>query len=489
MNPERLGAIDVTYLDAEEPRVPLHVASLAIFEAGPLLDGEGRLRLGELQERIERRLGLLPRLRQRVQRVPGGVARPVWVDDEGFDITRHVDAVELPAPGDDAALLHLVEELLMVPLDRSHPLWHLRFVTGLSCNRVALVERAHHAMVDGVSGVDVSMVLLDTEPGAPVDGEKTWQPEPAPTPAALVVAGLADRVAAPLSAAIRVARSVLHPDQLIGGIRQTASALGTLGRSGWLAPKAPTNEQVGATRQILVTRVPFDDLQAAAARAGTTVNDVVLSVVAGGVRTLFESRGEPVPAGRVLKTLIPVSLRDESHAMTLGNRVGGMFANLPIGIADCGERLAAVHEITTELKASPEAATSSALLGLADLLPLSAARAIGRAVHHQPFVNTVITNVPGPPFPLYAMGSRMIEAIPIVPLGGNMDFEVAVLSYDGALTLCVTADRATCPDAQALMDGIESAFGELGVRSMTPIAASSQEGSDQPGAAEAAAAQ
>ena len=217
MSADRLTAIDATYLVLESPRVPLHVGSIATFEAGPLLDAKGNLRLAELRRRIGSRLDLLPRLRQRVAPVPFGVARPVWVDDEHFAIEHHVDAVGLPSPHDDGALLRLAGRLFMQPLDRDQPLWHLCFVTGLDHDRVALVERAHHAMLDGVSGVDVSALLLDAAPDMPEGPPSQWRPAPAPGLAQLLVEGIADRVVAQAQVAGELFGSFRHPARC-GGV-------------------------------------------------------------------------------------------------------------------------------------------------------------------------------------------------------------------------------------------------------------------------------
>jgi WS/DGAT/MGAT family acyltransferase len=462
MNADRLGAVDATYLAIEDPRTPLHVASIGIFDRGNLCDEQGVLRLDEIRARIDARLGMLPRLRQRVVEVPFGVGRPVWVDAVDFDIADHVDCVGLPSPYDEAALLRYAEDLVMQPLDRGAPLWHLRFVTGLTGDRVALIERAHHAMVDGVSGVDVSLVLLDVTPDAPDTVAPEWRPRPVPSPAERLVSALVDRGVAPVQAAARAVARLTRPVEAVRGISEALSAVTALRQDGLLAPRCSLNRPVGATRRLSLVRQRFDAVHAAGAAAGATVNDVVLTAVAGGLRELLLGRGESLPAGLRLKVLIPVSVRGNDESMTLGNRVGALIAPLPVGIGDPHARLAATASITKALKHSDEAATADQLLHFADLLPQSVAKLVQRGVHHQPLVNMVVTNVPGPPFPLYAMGARMLEAFPVVPLGGNMPLEVAVLSYDGALNLCVTSDRTTCPDAPAFVHGLEHSFEVLG---------------------------
>jgi WS/DGAT/MGAT family acyltransferase len=465
---ERLSAVDATYLAAEEPRAPLHVGSIAVFEGAPLLDERGALRLDELRRRIDARLGLLPRLRQRIAVVPFDVARPVWVDDDDFDIANHVDVVTLPAPHDQRALLRLAEELLMEKLDRTRPLWHLRFVTGLADGNVALIQRAHHAMVDGVSGVDVSLVLLDAAPDSPATEADGWQPRRAPTAPELLVSGVIDRIRAPLSLSIRAVASLRRPDEVARGVADVVSALRAVGSDGVRAPHTSLNVPIGMTRRITVVRERLDAVRAAGVPAGATVNDVVLTAVAGGLRDLFLGRGEEMPTTRTVRALVPVSLRGSSESMALGNRVGALVVSLPVGLIDADDRLAAVVAATRALKASTEATTTDVLLHAADLLPQVVARLIQRGVHHQPIVNVVVTNVPGPPFPLYALGARMLDAIPVVPLGGNMSLEVAILSYDGALTLSVTSDRASCPDVDVFVDGVAAAFKALSVEHARP---------------------
>jgi diacylglycerol O-acyltransferase len=461
MTADRLAAMDEAYLVAEEPSAPLHVASLGLFEGPGLCDARGRLRLRAIRARIASRLELLPRLRQRVAPVPFDLNRPVWIDDVDFDIAHHVDAVALGRPNDEAALVHLAEAVVMEPLDRSRPLWHLRFVTGLEGGRVALIERAHHAMVDGVSGVDVSLALLDLTPDAPDVEAPRWEPGPEPSQGQLLVDGIADRVTAPLTATARALRSLRAPAAVARDVRSVAAALGELRHDGIRAPHCSLNRAIGDTRELLFVRERLDAVHAAGAPFGATVNDVVLAAVTSGLRALFLEREEPIPSDRVVKALVPVSVRTDGESMALGNRVGGLVAPLPVGIGDPHERLRRITATMAALKASGEASTADRMLRAADLLPPSLAHLVARGLNSQPLVNMVVTNVPGPDFPLYAMGSRMLEAFPIVPLGGNMSLEVAVLSYDGALNVSVTADRDACPDAATFARGIEHGFAAM----------------------------
>jgi WS/DGAT/MGAT family acyltransferase len=392
------------------------------------------------------------------------LARPVWVDDEHFDVANHVDAVALPAPHDEAALVRLAEDVFMEPLPRDRPLWHLRFVTGLSEDRVALIQRSHHAMVDGVSGVDVSLVLLDTERDVADSRAKRWVRRPVPTPEQLVASAILDRVATPVGVAASVAASMARPVSLVRNMAKTAGALGELRHDGFLAPHTSLNRQIGDRRRLAFIRERLEPVHAVGVAAGAKVNDVVLAAVAGGVRDLFLVRGDSLPADLRLKVLIPVSVRGGEESMALGNRVGGMFAPLPVGIGDPHERLRIIAETTKALKHSEEASTADQLLRFANLLPSSLVRLIQHGVNHQPFVNMVVTNIPGPSFPLYAMGAKMLEAFPVVPLAGNMPLEVAVLSYHGQLNLCVTSDETGCPDADVFVRGVERSFAALGAQ-------------------------
>ena len=461
MNPDRLAAIDESYLIAESPATPLHVASLAVFEPGHLCDADGTLRLDEIRRRIAGRLELLPRMRQRIAEVPFGVHRPVWVDDADFDIAHHVDTVSLGSPNDEAALLRLTEDLIMQPLFRAHPLWHLRFVTGLEGGRVALVERAHHAMIDGVSGIDVSLTLLDSTPDAPNPEPTAWTPRSTPTPGSLLGAGLVELVSAPLDATVRAAGAARHPAHIVTTAHDIAAALRAMRNEGIRAPHCSLNGPIGATRDLHLIRERLADVRAAGQPWGATVNDVVLAAVTAGLRDLFLARGEPMRADRTVTALIPVSVRDATESMALGNRVGGLLAALPVGIGDPVARLQTIAATTARLKASGEATAADQVFRAIDLLPPQVARTLAAGLDHQPLVNLVVTNIPGPSFPLYALGGRMLEAFPIVPLGANMTLEVAVLSYDGALNLCVTADHTSCPDAEVFAAGIERGFAKL----------------------------
>ena len=459
---DRLTALDASFVWFEHTGSPAHIGSVATFEAGPLLRPSGRLRLAEIRRRIDARLDPLPRLRRRLATVPFDLDRPCWVDDPDFDIARHVTELRLPPPGDDATLRRVAGELMSEVLPRDRPLWDLHLVTGLDGGRVGAIQRIHHAMVDGVSGVDLAALMLDLEPGVPATPPPpAWTAPPLPDEAELLNAGLRHLVADPLRLAQAAAHAARHPTGLARALRTVASGLGPALAEG-RAPRSSLNGPLLGARRLAWVRTDVAAVRAAGRDAGATVNDVVLAAVAGGLRRLLLSRGEPLPYDAVLKAMVPVSLRAAGDHDAQGNRVGCVYAPLPVGIGDPAQRLAAVVEAMRRCKSRPEADGMGVVLAAADALPPFAARALTGTFAHQPFVNLVITNVPGPPFPLYLAGARMLEAYPVVPLGANLTVGVAVLSYDGSLAITLTADDRACPDVDVLADGIERSLAQLG---------------------------
>jgi WS/DGAT/MGAT family acyltransferase len=472
MTIERLTALDAGFLHMERDGLPLHVASVATFEGAPLLDEDGRLPLEELRSQVVARLASLPRFRRRLAWTPFGIARPCWVDDPDFDVTHHVDAVDLgdaevgdtgEGAGDGlAGLRRLAEQLVAERLPYDRPLWHLRFVTGLPGGRVGMIERVHHALVDGVSGVDVATVLLDLTPDALPVAPQPWTSPPAPGPLALLAGGVADRAATTLRLARAAAANVSRPLSAIRSIAATADAVAALAGDGLFAPRSLLNVPTGADRRLAWIGVRLDEVRRAGKDHDATVNDVVLCAVAHGLRALLLERGEVIDGGDILKVLVPVSVRGDAERGSLGNRVGALLLPLPIGLGDPTERLEAIAATTKRLKARREATAVDGLLTAAGFLPAALDGPIARLTGRQPFVNVVVTNVPGPPVPLYCRGARMLDAFPVVPLGGNLPLGVAILSYDGALNVSITADGAAFPDLDTVRLGIEEGFAAVG---------------------------
>jgi diacylglycerol O-acyltransferase len=454
---DRLRPLDASFLHMESPRQPMHVGSLAVFEGAPFFGPDGCFRLDDVRRRVASRLHLVPRFRQRLMTVPFGQGLPVWVDDERFDIAYHVRLTALPAPGDEARLKALMGRIQSQMLDRSRPLWELWFVEGLAGGRVGLIQKTHHALIDGISGVDVASVLLDVEPGVPDAEPEPWQPRAAPSAVELLARSLLERAVRPAELVRSAGAAVRVPGRLAGRLVGVGRALGALGRT---APRLPFNTKVGFHRRVELVRVPLAEVKAIRRATGATVNDVVVAAVAGALRRYLEARGIEVDGLRV-RALIPVSVRDPSERMVLGNRVSAMVADLPVALADPAARLAAVRDELAALKAGGEALGAQAIIALADFAPPTLVGLAARLLPHQRWVNLVVTNVPGPQFPLYFMGARMLEAFPYVGVVDNVALIVAVLSYDGQLGFSLCADADAVADLEVLAEGLEKSFAEL----------------------------
>jgi WS/DGAT/MGAT family acyltransferase len=386
------------------------------------------------------------------------------VDDPSFDITHHVRHARVPPPGGEADLLALAEDLLGTPLDLTRPLWEVWLVDGLADGRVAVIDKIHHAMSDGLGGVELVTVIFDLEarPPAPADGEvPEWRPE-RPPPVPLAAARDLGRLATiPLRAGLFGIDCLRHPVRHTRRALRLADALSTVARPSLLAPRLSINAPVHPGRRLAVVRLSLSDLHAVGHQFGVTVNDIVLTVVASGVGALLESRGQPVH-GREVHLLVPVGLvHDTGHGHTLGNEVSALFVRAPLGLADPLARLRAVAADVGQDKVHHQQLVAQCTLGLLDPLPQSALGAVSGLIGRQPVFNLVVTNVPGPPVPLYVLGEPMTEAVAFVPIAGNLSLGVAALSYCDAINLGVLADRDACPDLDEFAKGLELGAAEL----------------------------
>jgi diacylglycerol O-acyltransferase len=457
---DRLGALDASFLHLERLETPMHVGAVSVFEGPPFCDEDGHFRLADVRELVASRLHLIPRFRKRLVHVPAAMGRPIWVDDARFDIAYHVRLTALPRPGSRSQLLTLTERVQAGPLDRNRPLWELWFVEGLEDGNIGLIQKTHHALVDGVSGVDVATVTLDFTPEPAALDAPPWTPEDRPSPEQLLVDTLLERVTEPAEIARTARRALRGPRRALGRVTQVARSVSTLVGRDAIAPRTSLNQPVGRNRRFETMRVPLDDAKAVRRALGGTVNDVVLAGVAGGLARLLDSRGELAP-GLTLKVMCPVSVRDESEKMQLGNRVSAMFVPLPVGEPDPVERLRAIRKATADLKEREQAVGAAFLTDVSRYAAPTLMDLAARLVHRQPFFNLVVTNVPGPQVPLYCMGGRMLEAYPVVPLSRNLTIGVAILSYYGQLHLGLFADRDAVPDLDVLARGVEDGFAEL----------------------------
>jgi WS/DGAT/MGAT family acyltransferase len=457
---DRLTALDSSFLHMERLEYPMHVGALSIFEGHPFFDATGRFRIERVRDLVAVRLPLLPRFRRRLMPVPYDMGRPIWVDDDRFDITYHVRHTALPKPGTWEQLVALTTRVQENLLDRERPLWELWFVEGLERGHVALIQKTHHALIDGVSGVDVATLLLDPSPDFVAPEATEWEPEAAPSASELLLDTLRERATEPAEF-VRSARSLLRgPRRALARAHELGQSVGTMVTRDAIAPRVSINGRTGRHRRLSVVRVPLGDVKAIRRAVGGTVNDVVLSGVAGGMHRLLSHRGDETD-GVQLRVLVPVSVRADEHRGHLGNRVSAMFVNLPVGAMHAVERLAAIAEQTRDLKERQQAVGADFLINMTDYVAPTLMSLAARVVHRQPFFNLVVTNVPGPQQPLFLMGARLLEAFPIVPLTRNLTVVVGILSYNGSLNFGLWADRDAVVDLEVLAGGIDDAFAEL----------------------------
>ncbi len=455
-----LTELDASFLYMESSNTPMHMGSIGIFEGSPLHDARGCLRLDEVRAQVQSRLHLVPKLRKVVRLPLLGEAAPVWVDDPDFDITGHVRAAAVPEPGDEAHLLAFCARLMSSPLDRDRPLWEIWLIDGLEDGRVAVFEMIHHCMADGLAGVELASALLDIE-ARPPDHRNAdwWEPAPAPRRLAVIADGLAQFGGVVSVVAADAWHAAWHPSQAGRVLSRYTSAFYDLLFPTPVAPHLSLNAPVGFDRRALVVRQRIEDLRRAEHLFGVTLNDLLLTAVAAGVHDLLSARGE-VMDGRQLQVLVPVGT-DHRGDHRLGNEISAMLVRLPISAAPAVERLREVARAQRSHKEHGQARATHLLLSSLNTLPPAAVSAASHLMHHQPFVNLVVTNVPGPDVPFYLLGARMLEVIPFVPLGGNLSVGVAALSYNGLFTIGVLVDPDACPDADILTDGIGRCFAEL----------------------------
>jgi diacylglycerol O-acyltransferase len=452
---ERLTRLDASFLYLEEPDTPMHVGGVLILEAPP--GG-----VDALAALVEARLPLVPRYRQRVAEVPGHLANPVWVDDPDFDIAYHVRRSALPRPGTQEQLLELVSRLSSRALDRSHPLWEVYLVEGLADGCVAVVTKTHPALVDGLSAIDIGQVLLDVDRDAPVPESEEWQPKRAPGGAALVVQAVDEYLRRPSSVVDAVRGAATDLRATAGRFSGVAGALLRTARSTLLpAPNSPLNVPVGKRRRVAVARADLADVKTIRRAHGGSVNDLLLTVITGALREWLLSRGEPVVGGTSVRALVPVSLQDVEARPA--SRVSSLLVDLPVGEPNPRVRLTRLSYAMGGIAQHGQSVGADSLIALTGFAPPTlhalgarAARGLSRRLF-----NLVVTNVPGPPVPLYAAGGRMLEVFPVVPLARGQGLSIGMTSYNGRVFFGLNADLDTVGDVHVLADLIEQEVGQL----------------------------
>jgi len=454
---ERMSALDAGFYFLEGDNVPMHVGSVAVFE-GPAPA------YGDLVRLLVSKLPEVPRYRQRVRTIPLHLGRPVWADDEHFEVLYHVRHTAVPAPGGDEQLRNLAGRVFAQRLDLGKPLWEMWLVEGLAGGRWAVISKVHHCMIDGVAGWDLAATLLDVHKNAEHPEPRSWDPEPAPPTAWLVLDGIRDTFAAPLQRLSRVPGLTRNLPSRQGTLDFLSGLPATLLRLSSPAARS-LNGPTGPHRRWEWTRASLEEVKAVRRVFGGTVNDVVLAAVTRGFRDLLAGRGE-LSDSAVVRSLVPVSVRGQHERGVLNNRVAAVLVNLPVGDPDPVSRLGNLREQMDDLKSTRQAVGAQALTDLAGFAAPTLLAVGSRLTFRfpQPLMQTVTTNVPGPRFPLYMLGRQMTEMHPYVPIASNIRVSVGILSYLGQLNFGINADFDTVPDVGTLTQGIRDGFDELAAR-------------------------
>jgi diacylglycerol O-acyltransferase len=457
-NPDRLTALDSTFLHLEDNSTAhMHVASVMVFDGvAPTPQ--------ELVDHVVSRLHLVPRYRQRLAFVPYGQGRPVWTDDPHFNPRYHIRHTALPKPADESALKQLAGRLFSQRLDRSKPLWEIWLVERMAGERFALIAKTHHALVDGISGVDITTVLFDTAPD-PVPSSRPplpWTAKPLPGQAKLLGEALRERTTMPTEMARGARRLLRAPRRAATQVLDGLTSIGATTIAGVKAPApdSPFNVDIGPHRRYTFLDADLDEFKAIKNSLGGTLNDVVLAAVSLALGRYLRRQGVDTD-GLELKAMVPVSVRADSDRGALGNQVAAMWAPLPVGVENAAECLQQIARAMQDLKASGQAVGAQVLTNLAGFAPPTILSQAARLQARQRFFNLVVTNVPGPQFPLYVLGRRLRVLYPVVPLARRQALGIAVMSYDGHLGFGLLGDFDALPELDSIAVDLKRAIASL----------------------------
>ena len=456
---DRLTSVDAGFLHMEEDGAHMHIGALGVFAgAAPSI--------AAFRAHIDARLPMLPRYRQRVQEMPFGTGRPVWVEDESFRLDYHVRHTALPAPGSQRELLNLVDRVIGQRLDRSKPLWEMWLVEGLApvdgSDRWALIAKTHHAMIDGVSGVDLMTVLFDLTPEVHDEPPPAWSAAPTPGTVGLLATGAQGLVRNVVDLARDGISLALNPSE---AVRTTVDKVGALAEATRpfldAAPRTPLNTRPGPHRLVAIVETDLADYKRVkASSGGATVNDVVLTAVAGALGRFLVERGHQVE-GVELRACVPVSLRPDSKKGAMGNEIAIMNAPLPVGVTDPRARLARVRSAMEGLKSSRQAEGAKVLTSLENALPPAMLARASRLGFSSRLYNLLVTNVPGPQIPIYLLGCQLEELVPLAFLAPEHTLAIGIMSYHGHVTYGLIADADNVPDVDRLALHLREALAEL----------------------------
>ncbi|HEX5880131.1 MAG TPA: wax ester/triacylglycerol synthase family O-acyltransferase [Actinomycetota bacterium] len=450
---DRLTAQDLFTLWTDDFGWSQDIGALATLDGTRLLDGDGHIRIDHIRRHIEPRLQLVPRFRQLLYRPRLGLGWPLWVDAQFFDLADHVRVQPLAPPGDEAQLLQACAQLYQRRLDPTRPLWQLWLLPSLPDQQVGVFLRAHHTLADGVAGVAVFGALLDLDADAPPPVPAPWTPAPIPSAGALLGDNLRRRLRGLGRGLSRLGHASRPREASQGALREFFAER---------APRTSLNRRIGSERRLAIVRSRLQVAKQDAHAHHAKVNDVVLAAVAGGLRQLLAGRGEDIDR-LVLRVMVPISLHHEQPGQARGNQIGYMVVPLPLGEPNPVRRLELIAGETAARKQQARPQSASGILSLPVVQ-----RASYRFQPHQRFVNLSVTNVPGPPVPLYLAGAQLLELFPVAPILGNLTLTVGVLSYAGQLNLTAMADQATCPDVEVFAQGVRGALDELARSALVP---------------------
>ncbi len=453
---DRLTAVDASFLAQEGQHTHMHIGAVMVFEGPPP-------RFDDFADHVRGRLHLVPRYRQKLAFPPLETGRPLWVDDPNFNLEYHLRHTGLPEPGSEEQLRALAARIHSQRLDRTKPLWELWLVQGLHDGRFALISKTHHAVVDGVAGVDLATVLFDLEPTPPPIPHESepWMPQPEPSAVEMAARGARGLAELPFSVAGRTLRAAARPDSSLHAVRESVEGLAELA---WAAlnpaPHTPLNVPIGPHRQLVMIRSELSDFKLVKDAFGGTVNDVVLTVVAGGLRRWLHSRGVRTE-GLELRALVPVSIRGADERGQMGNRLAAMRGPLPVYVEDPVARLRVVRTAMDGLKESKQAVGAEVLTSVQNLAPPTVLAQASRINFSTRLFNLLVTNVPGPQFPLYALGRELLDLFPVAFLPRDHALAVAIMSYNGGMDFGLLGDYDAMPDLDAVGEMFEEARDEL----------------------------
>ncbi|HEY4278721.1 MAG TPA: wax ester/triacylglycerol synthase family O-acyltransferase [Conexibacter sp.] len=451
---DRLTAVDASFLHQEDSASHMHIGAVTIFEGPPPA-------FSAVLDHIRSRLRFVPRYRQKLAYPPLETGRPLWVDDPTFNLEYHVRHSALPAPGTEQQLYRLAARIVSQQLDRSKPLWECWFVEGLDDNRFALIFKTHHALVDGVSGVDLATVLFDLQPVPQRLEPDSWTARPEPTSAELVAAGVTGLAKTAVDVAGKAIAAATNPGAAVDALREAAEGIGEIVWAGLNpAPDTPLNVAIGPHRRYAIVRNRLEDFRYVKGILGGTVNDVVLAVISGSLGRWLRSRGVRTE-GLELRALVPVSIRTDDQRQQLGNQIVLMRGPLPVYIEDPVARLRFVKEAMDGLKESKQAVGAKVLADVQQLAPPTVLAQASRIQFSTRLFNLITTNVPGPQFPLYVLGRELQDLFPIAFLPKNHSLAIAIMSYNGNVGFGLLGDYDALPDVDEIAEGIAEDLAEL----------------------------